>query len=122
MVNGLVQTGENERNFAIGEYHHRVAEAEVARQNLVAARAALEARESELVDATEVRIEKTQIAEGKSAVEVEKRGVRDAKKDKLDDQTEFTNRETARIDAEKLILEGSLDLQEIFRQIMALLE
>merc|ERR1712226_788690 len=122
MVDGLVQTGEDERNFAIGEYHHRVAEAEVARQNLVNARAALDARESELVDATEVRIEKTQIAEGKSAVEVEKRGVRDAKKDKLDDQTEFTNREIARIDEEKLILEKSLDLQDIFKQIMVILE
>merc|ERR1712076_308681 len=108
--------------FAIGEYHHRVAEAEVARVNLVNARAALEARESELVDATEVRIEKTQIAEGKSAVEVEKRGVRDAKKDKLDDQTEFTNREIARIDEEKAILEGSLGLQGIFKEIMVLLE
>merc|ERR1712224_393137 len=72
LVNGLVQTGEDEKNFAIGEYHHRVAEAEVARQNLVDARAALEARESELVDATQVRVDKTQIAEGKTAVEVEK--------------------------------------------------
>jgi len=122
LVNGLVEKGEEERNFAIGEYHHRVAEAEVARQNLVAASAALAARETELVDATQVRVEKTEIAQGKTAVEVEKRGVRDAKKDKLDDQTEFTNREIARIDAEKLILEGSLDLNEIFRQIMALLE
>jgi len=122
LVNELVQTGEDERNYAIGEYHHRVAEAEVARQNLVAARAALEARESELVDATEVRIEKTQIAEGKSAVEVEKRGVRDAKKDKLDDQTEFTNREIARINAEKVVLEKSLDLLDILREIMVLLE
>merc|ERR1719362_1531917 len=122
LVNGLVETGEEEKNYAIGEYHHRVAEAEVARQNLVDARAALQARESELVDATEVRIEKTQIAEGKSAVEVEKRGVRDAKKDKLDDQTEFTNREIARINAEKIILEKSLELLDILREIMVLLE
>jgi hypothetical protein len=122
MVEGLVQTGEDERNFAIGEYHHRVAEAEVARVNLVNPRAALEARESELEDATEVRIEKTQIAEGKSAVEVEKRGVRDAKKDKLDDQTEFTNREIVRIDAEKVILEASLNLLDILKESMVLLE
>lgn len=122
LVDDLIQTGQEEKDYAVGEYHHRVAEAEVARQNLVAARAALEARESELVDATEVRIEKTQIAEGKSAVEVEKRGVRDAKKDKLDDQTEFTNREIARINAEKIILEKSLDLLDILREIMVLLE
>merc|ERR1712228_248723 len=122
LVDDLIQTGQEEKDYAVGEYHHRVAEAEVARQNLVAARAALEARESELVDATAVRVEKTEIAEGKTAVEVEKRGVRDAKKDKMDIQAEFTNREISRIDSEKVIYEKALHLLDILKKIIVLLQ
>jgi len=122
LVVGLIDAGEDDRNFAIGEYNDRVSEAEVAAANLVDAEAALASRETELVDATAVRVEKTKIAEGKTAVEVEKRAVRDAKKEKLDAQTEFTNREIARINAERHIYDTSLTMLETLKKIIELLE
>jgi len=121
-VNELIQAGEDDRNFAIGDWRTKVAEAEAALQALIAAESELSKRENELVDATAVRVEKTSIAEGKTAVEVEKRAVRDAKKDKMDIQAEFTNREISRIDSEKVIYEKALHLLDILKKIIVLLQ
>merc|ERR1711994_85186 len=98
IVNNLIQEGEDDRQYAIGEYNDRVAEAATAAQNLIDAETALANREQELTDAGVVTADMTNIAVGKSAVEVEKRGIRDAKQKKLDTQIAFTNREIARID------------------------
>jgi hypothetical protein len=121
-VNELIQAGEDDRNFAIGNWRTKVAEAEAALQALIAAEAELSKRENELVDATAVRVEKTGIAEGKTAVEVEKRSVRDAKQEKMDIQAEFTNREIARIETEKVIYEKALHLLDILKKIIVLLQ
>jgi len=121
IVLNLIQEGEDARNFAIGEYNDRVSEAAVAAQNLVDAETALASREAELVDATAFRVEMTSIAEGKSAVEVEKREIRDEKKEKLEIQIAFTNREIARIDGEKAILEADVGLIDKLEQIAQLL-
>jgi len=121
IVLNLIQEGEDARNFAIGEYNDRVSEAEVAAQNLVDAETALASRESELLDATALREELTSVAEGKSAVEVEKREIRDEKQEKLDIQIAFTNREIARIDGEKAILDADIHLNDLLLQIAQLL-
>jgi hypothetical protein len=63
----------------------------------------------------------TEIAVGKSAIEVEKRGIRDAKQKKLDTQIAFTNREIARIDGEKSALENVLALVLRLQKIAELL-
>lgn len=122
IVLNLLQEGEDDRNYAIGEYNDRVSEAATAAQNLVDAEAAQATAEQELEDAIELTAEKTEIAQGKSAVEVEKRAIRDAKQDKLDTQIAFTNREIARIDDEKDALEDTLKLPEQLKDITALLE
>merc|ERR1712108_69822 len=51
-VNELIQAGEDDRNFAIGDWRTKVAEAEAALQALIAAESELSKRENELVDAT----------------------------------------------------------------------
>merc|ERR1711953_879947 len=108
--------------MGIGDWRTKVAEAEAALQALNHATSELSKRENELVDATAVKVEKTGIAEGKTAVEVEKRCVRDAKQEKMDIQAEFTNREIARIDSEKVIYEKGLHLLDILKKIIVLLQ
>lgn len=122
MVVALINKGETERQFAINEYNNRVAEAATAAQNLVDAETALSQREDELKAATENRIEKTTIAEGKTAVEVEKRKIRDAKKVKLDIQIAFTTREINRIDFEKAILQTGHRQEGILKQVLLVLK
>jgi len=121
IVNNLIQEGEDDRQYAIGEYNDRVAEAATAAQNLIDAETALANREQELTDAGVVTADMTNIAVGKSAVEVEKRGIRDAKQKKLDTQIAFTNREIARIDGEKAALENVLALVLQLQKIAELL-
>jgi len=121
IVLNLLQEGEDDRQSAIGAYNDRVSEAAVAAQNLVDAETALATREEELVAAGEHTEAMTEIAVGKSAVEVEKRGIRDAKKKKLDVQIAFTNREIARIDGERAILLNDIDLTDQLKQIAELL-
>jgi len=121
IVLNLLQEGEDDRQSAIGAYNDRVSEAAVAAQNLVDAETALAAREEELVAAGEHTEAMTEIAVGKSAVEVEKRGIRDAKKKKLDVQIAFTNREIARIDGERDILLNDIALTDQLKQIAELL-
>jgi len=121
IVNNLIQEGEDDRQYAIGEYNDRVAEAATAAQNLIDAETALANREQELTDAGVVTADMTNIAVGKSAVEVEKRGIRDAKQKKLDTQIAFTNREIARIDGEKSALENVLALVLRLQKIAELL-
>lgn len=121
IVNNLIQEGEDDRQYAIGEYNDRVAEAATAAQNLIDAETALANREQELVDAGVVTADMTEIAQGKSAIEVEKRGIRDAKQKKLDTQIAFTNREIARIDGEKSALENVLALVLQLQKIAELL-
>jgi len=121
IVLGLIQEGEDDRQFAIGEYNDRVSEAATAAQNLIDAESALALREQELVDAGVVTADMTEIAVGKSAIEVEKRGIRDAKQKKLDTQIAFTNREIARIDGEKSALENVLALVLRLQKIAELL-
>merc|ERR1711894_435516 len=121
IVLNLLQEGEDDRQSAIGAYNDRVAEAAVAAQNLVDAETALATREEELVAASEHTAAMTEIAVGKSAVEVEKRGIRDAKKKKLDVQIAFTNREIARIDHEKSIIENALSLILLLQRVAELL-
>lgn len=121
IVLNLLQEGEDDRNAAIGAYNDRVAEAAVAAQNLVDAETALAVAEEELVAAGVYTAEMTQIAVGKSAVEVEKRGIRDQKRKKLDVQIAFTNREIARIDHEKSIIENALSLILLLQRVAELL-
>jgi len=121
IVLNLLQEGEDDRNAAIGAYNDRVAEAAVAAQNLVDAETALAVAEEELVAAGVYTAEMTEIAVGKSAVEVEKRKIRDQKKKKLDVQIAFTNREIARIDHEKSILENALSLVLLLQRVAELL-
>lgn len=121
IVQNLLQEGEDDRQYAIGEYNDRVSEAATAAQNLVDAETALATAEEELVDAGVVTAEKTEIAVGKTAVEVEKRNIRDSKQKKLDTQIAFTNREIARIDGERAVLEEDIKLITQLRQIAELL-
>jgi len=121
IVLNLLQEGEDDRQSAIQAYNDRVSEAATAAQNLVDAETALATREEELVAAGEHTAAMTDIAVGKSAVEVEKRGIRDAKKKKLDVQIAFTNREIARIDGEREILLNDIHLTGQLKQIAELL-
>merc|ERR1712113_522726 len=114
--------GEEERQSAIDKFNARVAEAATAAQNLVDAEAALEDREEELKAATANRIAKTKIAEAATAVEVEKRKIRDAKKNKLEVQKEFTAREIKRIDFEKAILEEGHSQESLLKEVLLVLQ
>merc|ERR1712228_789261 len=111
IVNNLLEEGEDARQSAIGKYNDRVSDAETA----------LAVSEQELVDAGDVTVDMTNIAEGKSAIEVEKRAIRDEKQKKLDVQIAFTNREIARIDGEKASLEEVLKLTRLLQKIAELL-
>jgi len=122
MVVGLINKGEEERQSAIDKFNARVAEAATAAQNLVDAEAALEDREEELKAATANRIAKTKIAEAATAVEVEKRKIRDAKKNKLEVQKEFTAREIKRIDFEKAILEEGHSQESLLKEVLLVLQ
>jgi len=122
MVVGLIEKGEEERQSAIDKYNARVAEAATAAQNLVDAEAALADREEELKAATADRIAKTKIAEAKTAVEVEKRKIRDAKKIKLEIQQAFTAREIKRIDFEKAILETGHHQEGLLKEVLLVLQ
>jgi hypothetical protein len=122
IVNNLLEEGEDDRNHAIGEYDDRVSEAEDAAQALVDAQTAQAQREEELDDAKAHTAEVTEIARGKSAVEVEKRQIRDHKQDKLDVQNAFTGREISRIDGEKATHELVLELVGQLKSISELLE
>jgi len=121
IVNNLLEEGEDARQSAIGKYNDRVSEAATAKQNLIDAETALAVSEQELVDAGDVTVDMTNIAEGKSAIEVEKRAIRDEKQKKLDVQIAFTNREIARIDGEKASLEEVLKLTRLLQKIAELL-
>jgi len=121
IVLNLLQEGEDDRQSAIQAYNDRVSEAATAAQNLVDAETALATREEELVAAGEHTAAMTEIAVGKTAVEVEKRKIRDAKKKKLDVQIDFTNREIARIDGEREILLNDISLTGQLKQIAELL-
>lgn len=122
IVDNLIEKGEEDRNYAIGEYNDRVSEAAAAAQALTDAQTAQANREQELADAKEHTAEVTEIAQGKSAIEVEKRGIRDAKDHKLDVQKAFTAREIARIDGEKATHELVLTYVGQLKKISELLE
>jgi len=122
MIVALIQKGEVERQSAINEYNNRVAEAATAAQNLIDAETALGLREDELKAATQNRITKTQIAESKTAVEVEKRQHRDDMKVKLDIQIAFTTREIQRIDFEKAILETGHYQEGLLKEVLLVLQ
>lgn len=122
MVVALIDKGTEEKEKAIQKYNDRVTEAATAAQNLVDASAALDEREEELKAATANRIAKTKIAEGKTAVEKEKRGIRDAKKAKLETQKEFTAREIKRIDFEKSILQTGHDQESTLKEVLIVLQ
>lgn len=122
IVDNLIEKGEEDRNYAIGEYNDRVSEAAAAAQALTDAQTEQANREQELADAKEHTADVTEIAQGKSAIEVEKRGIRDAKDDKLDVQKAFTAREIARIDGEKATHELVLTYVGQLKKISELLE
>lgn len=121
MVVDLINRGEAERQHAIKEHADRVSEAATAAQNLADAEAHLTQMEEELVDATNDRINKTEIAKAKTAVEIQKRGVRDAKKIKLDIQKAFTAREIERINDERAILETGQNYEGTLKKVVIVL-
>lgn len=122
MVVGLINKGAEERQSAIDKYNARVAEAATAAQNLVDAESALADREEDLENATANRIAKTNIAEAKTAVEIEKRKIRDAKKIKLEIQKEFTAREIERVNFEKAILETGHEQEGLLKEVLIVLQ
>merc|ERR1712228_919560 len=95
IVDNLIEKGEEDRNYAIGEYNDRVSEAAAAAQALTDAQTAQANREQELAD---------------------------AKDDKLDVQKAFTAREIARIDGEKATHELVLTYVGQLKKISELLE
>lgn len=122
LVVDLINKGEDERQHAIKLHKDRVAEAKQAAQALVDAEAYLGRCEEELVDATNDRIAKTKIAESKTAVEVQKREVRDEEKVKLDIQKAFTAREIERINEERAILETGQNYEGTLKKVVIVLQ
>jgi len=122
MVVDLINRGEAERQNAIQLHKDRVAEAAQAAQNLADAEAHLSRMEEELVDATNDRIAKTKIAESKTAVEVQKRKIRDEMLIKLNIQKAFTAREIARINEERSILEVGQNYEGTLKKVVIVLQ
>merc|ERR1712113_1051626 len=121
IVLNLIKEGQEAEQDATDKYNARVHEAEVAAANLAEARHQLSLREQEYADAIAFRKQKVIEAQAAAAHEDEMRKIRDEMKTLLEIQIEFTNREIARIDHEKAILDEAINLQTQLHKVTQLL-
>jgi len=121
IVLNLIKEGQEAEQDATDKYNARVHEAKVAADNLAEARHQLSLREQEYADAIAFRKQKVSEAEAAAAHEDEMREIRDEMKTLLEIQIDFTNREIARIDHEKAILDEAIRLQNQLHKVTQLL-